>query len=480
MAVFAGSGDRLIMANGSLSSLKRSSVPAGIYQGGTGVSLAGNRTVSYQQIYETQHWVYTAVNKLSRQMAMLPLNVYRLTDDGGARERVRNHPLDTLLNAPRPRRGSMYLKQKLAMPTLLHGNSVIAKGVRAPGAAPSTLLPLDWRYLTPKYVDDSGEIAYWETTQTGETVRLDLDSVMHMAWDGGRGDLGVSPLSPLARTVALEDASQRYQGASFENGVRYSSVYILPPDVDMTESDKADLRSAIRAQQGGVDKAFQMALVSGGGDIKPLSHTAVEAALIDQRKLDREEIAAAYDIPPPLIGILDNATYSNISVQAKMLYGMVLGPWLGLIKETIETQLIAPYKPWADEGLFVDFDLSEVLKGEPLAEVQAIREAIGTGIMTPNEGRQSRNLPPSKDPEADKLHMPTNNLAPMGVVPPADVASTVKAHVHRAADRLRDKGDMDLVRFKRELGQDTSDDVAADWAGRVLDLDEHAMRALVA
>ena len=63
-----------------------------------------------------------------------------------------------------------------------------------------------------------------------------------------------------------------------------------------------------------------------------LSHSAVEAELIDQRKLNREEIAAAYDVPPPLIGILDRATFSNIQVQAKMLYGMVLGPWLALVK----------------------------------------------------------------------------------------------------------------------------------------------------
>lgn len=480
MAVFAGAGDRLILANGSTSSLKRSSVPLSMYSGGSSVALAGEKFASYQEIYETQHWVGVAINKLTRQITSLPLNVYRLTGDGdaGARERVRDHPLVHLLHAPRPGKGPIYLKERLAFSALMHGNSVFEIDTEN-GSAPSRLNALDWRFLSP-ICDEAGEVLGWETTQTGERRFLAPFDVMHMAWYAGRGDIGVSPLKQLGTTLAVEDSSQRYQQASFNKGVRYSSVYILPPDVELSESDKADLRAAIQAQAGGVDQAGSMALVQGGGDIKPLSHSAVEAELIDQRRINREEIAAVFDIPPPLIGILDNATYSNISVQAKMLYGMVLGPWLGLIKETIETQLIRNYKPWADEGLFVDFDLSEVLKGEPLAEVQAIREAIGTGIMTPNEGRQARNLPPSDDPEAEKLHMPVNNLAPMGQPPATDVASTVKAHVERAADRLRDKGDADLVRFKRELTQDTSEDVAADWAGRVLDLDEHAMRALVA
>lgn len=484
MPVLVGSGDRLILANGSLSSAKRSSVPLSFFgQGGSALSLSGGVTASYQQIYESQQWVFTAVNKLNRVASALPLNVYKMQGERpGEHEQVHDHPLVDLLQRPREGRGSMYVKQKLMWPTLLHGNGLIAKVLDSPGSAPSSLVALDWRFLTPHYTDDSAtQVDFWETTQTGERVFLAPDSVIHMAWESGMGDIGLSPLKPLTATIHVEDAAQRYQASSFGNGVRHSSAYILPPDVELTKEEKDELRAAMQAQAGGVDKAFQMALVSGGGDIKTLSHSAVEAELIDQRKLNREEIAAAYDIPPPLIGILDRATFSNIETQAKMLYGMVLGPWLGLMKETIQAQLIDTYKPWRDERLFVDFDLSEVLKGEPLAEIQAIREAIGTGIMTPNEGRQARKLPPSKDPEANRLHMPTNNLSPMGADDTAPtVDQVVKSHLERAADRLRDKGDADVARFKRELAQDTDDTIADAWADRVAGADQpDLIRALL-
>lgn len=417
MPVLVGAGDRLILPNGSLSLLKRSSVPMSFYAGGSTINLSGGQTASYLNIYQTQHWVFTAVNKLNRLVAHLPLNVYRMVGDGdaGERERVRDHPLVDCLRRPVARRGPMYVKQSLMWPALLHGNALMEKVTPETAGNPTGLTALDWRFLRPVYTDEAQtEVAAWFSTQSGAERLLAADEVIHMAWAAGTGDIGLSPLSALASTLSTENNAQRYQESTFGNGVKYSSAYILPPDVVMTKEDKDELRAAIKAQAEGVDKAGGMALVSGGGDIKTLSHSAVEAELIDQRRLNREEIAAAYDIPPPLIGILDRATFSNIDTQHKMTYGMVLGPWMALMKETIQFQLIDPVDAWREERLFVDFDLSDVLKGEPLAEVQAIAAAIGTGIMTPNEGRERRNLPPSADPEAEKLHMPVNNLAPMG------------------------------------------------------------------
>jgi hypothetical protein len=59
---------------------------------------------------------------------------------------------------------------------------------------------------------------------------------------------------------------------------------------------------------------------------KGIAHTAVEAELIEQRKLTREEVAACYDIPPPLIGILEYATLANVAEAHRMLYTTILAP----------------------------------------------------------------------------------------------------------------------------------------------------------
>src|SRR5690554_6984432 len=59
----------------------------------------------------------------------------------------------------------------------------------------------------------------------------------------------------------------------------------------------------------------------------PSFPTRRSSDLIEARKLTREEVAAAYYIPPPLVGILDHATFSNIREQHKQLYQDTLGPW---------------------------------------------------------------------------------------------------------------------------------------------------------
>ena len=51
---------------------------------------------------------------------------------------------------------------------------------------------------------------------------------------------------------------------------------------------------------------------------------------LQTRKLTREEVAAAYWIPPPMVGILDYANFSNVTEFHKMLYADALGPWFTL------------------------------------------------------------------------------------------------------------------------------------------------------
>jgi hypothetical protein len=217
-------------------------------------------------------------------------------------------------------------------------------------------------------------------------------------------------------------------------------------------------------------------LLSNGMDWKPFSHTAVEAELIEQRLLNRVEVASVYDVDPPLLGYLEHATYSNIGEMHKMLYGVTLGPWLSLIAETLNAQLIDTEPSWRDERLFVAFDLTEVLRSDTPEEISAIAAAIGTGVMTPNEGRNRLRARRSPNPAADQLYMPSNNLTPMGQQPPDEGepansepgsgplngGDPVKANLGRAMERAAKRMSAGLEpwdrdRFTRELYQDAPD-----------------------
>lgn len=474
MATLVTYGDRLLTLGGRESWLKRPSQPFAAFNQGYLALGQDGRTISYLNLYETQPWVGVVVNKLNRQIIRLPLRLYREVTDDGECEPVYQHPIVDLLRKPWRRCSPASLKQKLSFPALVHGNGLLGKIRPEQLSAPVGLLPLDWRFLTPWCLED-GEVFFWESTQPGRKRYWTPDEVVHIAFEAGNGDIGLSPLKQLGTTLRTEDNAQRYQSASFENGARPSGAYVLPVDTDLDESERQELREEIRASHSG-DKVFNVALMTGGAEWVPFSHTAVEAELIDQRKLNREEVAAVYDIDPPMIGILDHATFSNVAEMHKMLYGATLGPWLSLISETLNAQLIEPEPAWNEDRLFVAFDLTEVLKSNTPEEITAIASAIGTGVMTPNEGRQRLGRRKVDNEAADELYMPTNNMTPLGQQPETGsdyppqapdpsqngngrTPDPVKANLLRAMERAAKRMSSDLEpwdrdRFTRELGED--------------------------
>jgi HK97 family phage portal protein len=371
-------------------------------------------TISYGGIYESQPVVAAAVNKLTRQGAALPLKIYKRGSDND-HERQRDIPLDALLQRPWPRMAPIQLKQWALLPLLVHGNSVIAKWRQDPEGPPTGLFPLDYRYLEP-YASKGGTVDVWVTTQFDEPRWLVAEDVIHFRWDSPNGPLGISPLKQLGTTIRMEDAAQRYQTANFRNGIRPSAGMTVPPDVNLNDPTvRQFFREQIEAIHKGVDRAGKLALLPPGATITPLSFSAVEAQLIQQRKLNREEVEFVYDLAGPLLGDLEHGTYSNVSELHKQLYKSVLRPWLTLIEETLQAQLIDPEPEWRD--LFVEFDYAEQLRGDPLQMAQAIQTEISSGTLTPNEARKLQNRPRVAEPDADKLYLPQNNLVPLGETP---------------------------------------------------------------
>lgn len=464
------SDNRIVTPGGRRTWLKRGSQPYSTFFGGGQVELGSLGSVSYTQLFRTQPWVAIAVNKLGRQVARLPLKVYRV-DSRGDRGRVRDGSLVALLNRPWERGSANDLKQALVFPTLLHGNGVLAKERSRRGAPPDSLIPLDWRYQRPHF--DPGEPIYmWE--DTAAKGHRDPADVVHTAWWAPDGPLGVSPLEQLGVTIRHEESARAYSSASFNNAARPSGALVAPREAKFSGDDLREIQAKIRAEHAGPENAFKLLLLSGGFDYKAFGGNAKEAELIEQRKLNREEVAAVYDIPPPLIGILDHATYSNVSEMHRMLYVTVLGPWLNLIESTLQSQLIDPEPAW--EGLFVEFDLGEVLKGDPERRIPALTAATGRPIYTLNEARKIENLPAIDGEDANTPLTPTNNMGTIGgETDPDSAAPTLASHLERAQSRVLSRmaaghaDPLDAERFERELAADllpvTEDasEMAREW-----------------
>lgn len=376
-------------------------------------------TVSYTKLYRSQVWVAVLVNKLSRQIARLPLKVYE-RDSQGDKVRVIEGRLPNALEHPAPRKAPVDLKQWLAFAAVLNGNSLTAKTRSEPGGPTTGFERIEW----PSVEAPNEKHDYWIVREPGKVTRiLQRADVVHIAWLAPEGMLGISPLEQLGMTLGIEDAAQRHQRSFLQNAVRGSGAVKTPEGVVLDKELRAEIRADLNRVYAGPDNSGRPVLLPGGVEWQQMSFNAQEAELIEQRRLTREEVAAVYDVPPPMVGILDKATYANISEQHKMLFTTILAPWLVLIEEQLKAQVIdGEY-----DGQWVEFDLKDVLRGDPVQEAQALKTQIQTGLLTINEARAILNLKPIAHPNADRPMIPTNNVGFIGDQPVDETAATTLA-----------------------------------------------------
>lgn len=370
--------------------------------GGGSVELSGNRAATYEELYRTQVWVHAIVNRYARSIGRLPLKAYRDAGGPGERERVRDGALADLLASPAPGESVFGWLGSVVSNLLIHGNAVVVKVRPGPGQPPMALVPTSFAYWRVRR--EGREVVYEFAPGMGPSVTFRPEEVIHFrGWAAGEGLTASSPLEALRQTLRMEDAAQRMIIAAFENGARPAGAFVVDGKIPPEEAQRN--QETLRRIFGGVDNTAKLAYLTGGAKWTPMAFNLVDAEVEKLRKLTREEVAAAFNVPPPVIGILDRATFSNITEQHLMEYVDSMQPITSLIEQTMQVQLIDP-EPLM-EGEYLEFDFGGVLAGDPVKQIDVLTKAVGGPIMTRNEARARLNLEPK---EGGNDLVTTNNM----------------------------------------------------------------------
>jgi HK97 family phage portal protein len=360
----------------------------------------------YATIYRTQPNVRTCVDFLSRNIAQLGLHVFRRVSDTD-RQRLTDHPLAQVLARPLPNafKVTYYRLIESLMGDLgIYFNAYWLK-IRVAGA-PAGLLRIPPIYVTVK----GGLVPTEYKLNLGSTPRtIKPSEIVHFrGYNPSSAITGLAPLETLRRILAEEHAAGDYREHFWQNAARMHGIIERPAGApDWGDQARQRFKAEFEALYSGGPNSGKTAILEEGMTWQSTAFNAQESEYLSGRKLTREECARAYHIPLPMVGILDNATFSNIKEQHKNLYQDSLGPWLAMIEQDIELQLLPEFGDTA--GVYIEFNISEKLKGSFEEQTSALQSAVGRPWMTADEARARMNLP-SMGGDAERLVTPLNVL----------------------------------------------------------------------
>lgn len=253
--------------------------------------------------------VYRCVRMIAEAANRVPL----AAEEGG--KRLSEHPVLRLLGRPNPRQAGGELLEALYSYLQTAGNAYLAAGI-VDGAVRELHLLRPDRVKVVSGRD--GYPAAYAYTAGGRTVELKLDQrpvagVLHLALFHPLDDhYGMAPLEAAAQSLDIHNAAAEWNKALLDNAARPSGALVYSAGSGtLTEAQFRRLKDELEVGFQGAKNAGRPMVLEGGLDWKAMALTPAEMDFIELKHTAAREIALAFGVPPMLLGIPGDNTYSN-------------------------------------------------------------------------------------------------------------------------------------------------------------------------
>ena len=410
-----------------------------VYIACSNVQLPSLGTLSARKLYATQANLHAVVSFLADSVAQLPLKVYR-RDAETVRRRDRTSVAARLLWRPNSDQTAYELCNAFMIELLLMGVATLwlLPDPDSDSGYQLRIIPREWIQDT-NYETNYAPAKLIIAANGGSRIEITRSEFVQFRMYSPGSPAGYqSPLAALRQTLTEQIQADRFRTEVWRSSGRFNAYITRPKDVAPWDDEtKRKWLSAFREGWGSDgENSGKMPLLEDGMEIKPYQFNAKEAQYAETKQLSREDVAAAYHVNPSLIWHTTTQTYASAKDNARALYADCLGPILQMIQQRINSFLLPLLS--ADPGTYVEFDLTEKLKGSFEERANILQSAVGGPWMTRNEARSDNNLPPVEG--GDELITPLNVLTG-GQASPQDTHMDPKCscHTHKKASEIRIK-----------------------------------------
>ena len=331
--------------------------------------------------------VWRAVSLISGSIASLPLHT--IVDQGGISQRA-----PSWLDDPGKVVGltAYQWKETLVSHLLIHGNAFLRHVYGGVGQLLG-LQPIHPSAVSVDVDKRTGAKAYKVSLADGGTATYTDQTMTHVPALSTDGTRGLSPLQVLKNAFGTAIAADRSAARLFGNGALMSAI--VTPEDELTPEQAIEVKGSLDKRMSGGEHAGEIAVINRKIKITPWSLSAEDAQWIQARSFQIEEIARAFGLSPIHLAQTEKQTSwgSGVESQNRALARYTLEPWTTRIQERLSWLL--------DGNRKAEFFYSAFVEPDPETEIRLLIEQVNAGLLTVNEARQVRNLPPLPETEQE-------------------------------------------------------------------------------
>jgi len=188
---------------------------------------------------------------------------------------------------------------------------------------------------------------------------------------------GLSPIGAAAKSIDVFNSAGAYNKALLDNSASPSGalVYKGTEESDATLSDDQfrRLKSELEARHQGSKNAGRPMLLEGGLEWQPMGMSPKDLEFTDGKREAAREIALAFGVPPQLLGIPGDNTYSNYQEANRAFHRQRILPLMDRICDGL-SNWVQPSYPNAR----IDYDVDQI------DALSIEREAVWTRVKDAN------------------------------------------------------------------------------------------------
>lgn len=232
----------------------------------------------------------------------------------------------------------------------------------------------------------------YEYSANGKSVRFDQDgatpSILHVKLFNPADDYyGLSPFEAAAKAIDIHNAAGAWNKALLDNSARPSGALVYKGGEagnNLTDEQFTRLKAELEQTYQGSANAGRPLVLEGGLEWSAMSYSPKDMDFIEAKHVAAREIALAFGVPPMLLGIPGDNTFSNYAEANRTFWRQTILPLVG----RTASELCEWLKPAYSENLRLWYDADRI---EALStEREALWKRVGNAeFLTEDEKRHA-------------------------------------------------------------------------------------------